>query len=56
MTTLEKSNCFEARGGSGTAGDRKSIDFQLKSLGKVTVLRFVADRDRPGIKKVSIFN
>jgi hypothetical protein len=56
MKISKKRNGFEAWTGSGTAGDRKSIDFLLKSLRQVTVLRLGPDRGRPGIEKVSIFS
>ena len=53
---IKKSNGFEARAGSETAGDQKGIDFYLKSLRKVTVLRLGPARRRPGIGNVSIFH
>ena len=53
---FKKSNDFKAWGGLGTARHSESLDIELKSLRKVTISRLGADRGRPGIENVSIFN
>ena len=52
---LLKSIDFESLAGSGPAGDRRIIDFLLKSFYKVSILRAGPGRERPGIEKSSIF-
>ena len=53
---LLKSNDFDCPGWPRAAGMEKSMDFQLKSYEKATILIAQAGRERPERRKVSIFN
>ena len=50
IKSLEKTNGFERRCGSGAAGDGK-LRFSLKSFRKLTVLSVGKGRERPGMEK-----
>ena len=47
---------FESRARSGAAWDPKVNGFQLKTFGKPPILSAGPGRERPGIKKSTVFN